>query len=176
MPPGDRSKTKPLSDVEAKHSFGLRVIAVYEVAKTVCLIIVALVAFGLHKEQNFNHLLYVLDHLSLADSNGLRWKLVQLLEEMGPGKFVAIGIVALCYAAIFAIEGIGLWLRKHWAEWFTVIATGSLIPFEVYEVFHKFNLLKLAALLGNIAIVVYLVRLAMQPHKASSADSQNTQA
>jgi uncharacterized membrane protein (DUF2068 family) len=164
MPSGHRSPTKPLSDVEAKHSLGLRVIAIYEVAKTVCLIIVAVVAFGLHQEKNFDHLVHALEHLSLADTNGLRWQLVQWLEQLGPGKFAAIGIVALCYAAIFATEGIGLWLRKHWAEWFTVIATGSLVPFEIYEVFHKFSLLKLAALLANVVIVVYLVRLAMQPH------------
>jgi uncharacterized membrane protein (DUF2068 family) len=164
MSPGDRRITKPTSDIEAQHSLGLRIIAIYKAIKTVCLIFVAIVAFGLHQEKNLDHLVHALEHLSLTDSNGLRWQLVQLLENMGPGKFVAIGIVALAYAAIFATEGTGLWLRKHWAEWFTVIATGSLIPFEIYEVFHKFNLLKLAALLANVAIVVYLVRLALQPH------------
>jgi len=58
----------------------------------------------------------------------------------------------------------GLWLRKHWAEWFTVVATGSLIPFEAYEMVHKFSWLKLGAFIGNIVIVIYLVRIAMQPH------------
>lgn len=156
--------TKPVSEIEARHSLGLRVIAIYEVIKTLCLIFVAFVAFGLHQEQNFEHLVHMLEHLSLQDSSDMRWRLVGLLQEMGPSKFMAIGIVALGYAAIFATEGIGLWLRKHWAEWFTVIATGSLIPVEVYEVFHKFNWLKLGALIGNIVIVVYLVRIAMQPH------------
>ncbi|GGA23008.1 DUF2127 domain-containing protein [Dyella nitratireducens] len=156
--------TKPVSEIEARHGFGLRVIAVYEVIKTLCLILVAFVAFGLHQEQNFERLVHTLEHLSLQDSSGMRWRMVELLQEMGPSKFMAIGIVALGYAAIFATEGIGLWLRKHWAEWFTVIATASLIPVEAYEVFHKFNWLKLGALIGNIAIVIYLVRIAMQPH------------
>jgi uncharacterized membrane protein (DUF2068 family) len=156
--------TKPVPEIEARHSFGLRVIAIYEVIKTLCLLFVAFVAFGLHQEQNFDHLVHTLEHLSLQDSSGMRWRLVGLLQEMGPSKFMAIGIVALAYAAIFATEGIGLWLRKHWAEWFTVIATGSLIPVEAYEVFHKFNWLKLGALIGNIVIVIYLIRIAMQPH------------
>jgi uncharacterized membrane protein (DUF2068 family) len=157
--------TKPVPEIEASHSFGLRVIAVYEVIKTLCLLFVAFVAFGLHKEQNFDQLVHTLEHLSLQDSSGMRWRLVGLLQEMGPSKFMAIGIVALGYAAIFATEGIGLWLRKHWAEWFTVIATGSLIPVEVYEVFHKFNWLKLGALIGNVVIVIYLIRIAMQPYR-----------
>jgi uncharacterized membrane protein (DUF2068 family) len=156
--------TKPVSDIEARHSFGLRLIAIYKAIKSVCLIFVAFAVFHLHKEQNFAHLLYVLEHLSLQDISGMRWRLVGLLQNWGPNKFIAIGIVALAYAAIFATEGIGLWLRKHWAEWFTVIATGSLIPFEAYEMFHKFSWLKLGAFVGNIAIVIYLVRIAMQPH------------
>ncbi|GLQ90459.1 DUF2127 domain-containing protein [Dyella flagellata] len=156
--------TKPVSEIEARHSFGLRVIAIYEVIKTLCLIFVAFVAFGLHQQQNFERLVHTLEHLSLQDSSGMRWRLVELLQEMGPSKFMAIGIVALAYAAVFAAEGIGLWLRKHWAEWFTVIATGSLIPVEAYEMFHKFGWLKLGALIGNVAIVIYLVRIAMQPH------------
>ena len=161
--------TKPVPEIEASHSFGLRVIAVYEVIKTLCLLFVAFVAFGLHKEQNFDQLVHMLEHLSLQDSSGMRWRLVGLLQEMGPSKFMAIGIVALGYAAIFATEGIGLWLRKHWAEWFTVIATGSLIPVEVYEVFHKFNWLKLGALIGNVVIVIYLVRIALQPARRTTA-------
>jgi len=160
--------TQPVSEIEARHSFGLRVIAIYKAIKSACLILVAIVAFDLHREQTFERLVHMLEHLSLQDSSGMRWRLVGLLQEMGPSKFIAIGIVALAYAAIFATEGIGLWLRKHWAEWFTVIATGSLIPVEAYEMAHKFSWLKLGALVGNIVIVIYLVRLAMQPHKRAA--------
>ncbi|WP_266170023.1 DUF2127 domain-containing protein [Dyella subtropica] len=164
MPHSDHHITQPSSEIEAQHSVGLRIIAIYKAVKTVCLILVAIAAFRLNKQVNFEHLVHWLEHLSLTDSNNLRWRLVNTLVEWGPSKFVAIGIVALGYAAIFATEGTGLWLRKHWAEWFTVIATGSLIPLELYEVVVHFTWLKLAALVANIAIVVYLVRIAMQPH------------
>jgi uncharacterized membrane protein (DUF2068 family) len=171
MSPSERRITKPSTEIEAQHSVGLRVIAIYKGIKTIGLIILAFMAFGLHREKTFDHLIDILEHLSLTDTNGLRWQLVELLENMGPSKFVAIGIVALVYAAIFATEGTGLWLRKHWAEWFTVIATGSLIPVEIYEVFHRFGWLKLGALIANVAIVLYLIRLALQPHARSSTDS-----
>ena len=156
--------TKPTSEIEARHSLGLRVIALYKGLKSAGLIFVAFVAFDLHRERNFERLVHMLEHLSLQDSSAMRWRLVGLLQQWGPSKFIAAGIVALVYAAIFATEGIGLWLRRHWAEWFTVIATGSLIPVEAYEMFHKFNWLKLGAFIGNVVIVVYLVRIAMQPH------------
>ena len=156
---------KPIPTRRSPHGVGLRVIAIYEAVKTVGLLLVAVAAFHLIRTQNFDHLVHWLEHLSLADSNGLRWKLVELLQQMGPSKFVAIGVVALAYALIFGIEGIGLWLGKHWAEWFTVIATGSLIPLELYETLYHFGWLKLAALVGNVIIIVYLVQVARQPQR-----------
>ena len=149
-------------------SLGIRVIASYKLAKTIGLILVAIAAFHLDRSQNFERLVHWLEQLSLSDSNGLRWKLVEKLQSMGPSKFVAIGLVALGYAAVFATEGIGLWLQKYWAEWFTVFATGSLVPLEIYEIAKRFGWLKLAALVANIAVVVYLVRAALQAHKSRS--------
>ncbi len=115
-----------------------------------------------------------LGHLSLTNSSGLRWQLVDALTKLGPSRFVAIGLVALGYATLFATEGIGLWLRKHWAEWFTVIATGSLIPIELYETVQRFGWINLGVLLGNIGIVIYLARIAIQPHQRKSRARTHT--
>ncbi|MDO1528191.1 DUF2127 domain-containing protein [Fulvimonas sp. R45] len=144
------------------HRAGLRVIAIYEIAKTLCLLLVAIAAFHLEHQQNFERLVHWLEHLPLTGSSGLRWKLVAALQAFGPSRFVAVGLVVLGYAVLFGIEGVGLLMGKYWAEWFTVIATASLIPLELYETLHRFGWLKLAALLGNVAIVVYLVRVALQ--------------
>lgn len=143
------------------HRTGLRVIAVYEVIKTLCLVLVAVAAFHLYHQQNFERLVRWLGHLTLTDSNGLRWRLVNALQDFGPSRFVAVGVVALGYAVLFGIEGVGLLMGKYWAEWFTVIATASLIPLELYETVHHFGWIKFAALVGNVVIVVYLVRVAL---------------
>ncbi len=167
MPDTDRStRPPPAETTESQHRVGLRVIAVYKAVQTLALILVALEAFRLNHTENFNQLVHWLQHLSLAGSNSLRWQLVGALRAMGPSKFVAIGSVALAYAALFATEGIGLWLRKYWAEWFTVIATGSLIPLELYETLLHFGWIKLATLLANVAIVAYLMRVALQSRAA----------
>lgn len=162
------TQTRSSAAPKAHRNGWISVIAAYKAAKTMALILVAVAAFQLDRSENFAHLVHWLEQLSLSDSDGLRWKLVAKLQSMGPSKFVAIGVVALAYAAIFATEGIGLWLQKHWAEWFTVIATGSLIPVEIYEAVHQFSWLKVAALTGNVAIVVYLVRVALQSRKQPS--------
>lgn len=71
-------------------------------------------------------------------------------------------VVAGAYVALVLAEGIGLWFRRAWAEWLTVLATGAFIPFEIWRmVLHRREHLVLVAsvLLINVAVVVYLVRL-----------------
>jgi uncharacterized membrane protein (DUF2068 family) len=48
-------------------------------------------------------------------------------------KQTALAITAFGYALLMGTEGIGLYLLKPWARWFTIIATSSLLPLEVYE-------------------------------------------
>ena len=52
-----------------------------------------------------------------------------------------------------------MWLLKRWAEWLTILITGSLIPVEIWEVFRRPHVAKVALLVVNVALVGYLVRL-----------------
>jgi len=68
-----------------------------------------------------------------------------------------IGIAAFCYAALFVVEGVGLILRKVWAEYVTSVITISFVPLEIYEVIERWSATKLVVLLLNLAIVGYLL-------------------
>ena len=48
-------------------------------------------------------------------------------------------------------------LRRRWAEYLTVVATGSLLPLELYEVARKFSVLRVGVLAINLAIVAYVI-------------------
>jgi len=82
--------------------------------------------------------------------------------------------VTLAYAAVFAVEGVGLWMEKRWAEWLTVIITASLIPLEAWEMFNRPTIGKALILLGNAAIVAYLV-WHVRTHNRSASASPPTQ-
>lgn len=69
---------------------------------------------------------------------------------------ISIGIFLL--GVLVLVEGVGLHLRRRWAEWLTVAATAVFIPFEVYEVALRATPVKLGALALNCAIVWYLVK------------------
>jgi len=67
---------------------------------------------------------------------------------------LAVGLVG--YALLEGTEGVGLAMRRRWAEYLTVVATGLLIPYEVYELGRHATLFKVGALLLNVAVVAYL--------------------
>ena len=61
------------------------------------------------------------------------------------------------YALLHLVEGTGLVTRRRWAEYLTVVATGSLLPFEVYEIARKFSVIRAGILAVNLAIVAYVI-------------------
>lgn len=82
---------------------------------------------------------------------------IQMVTQLPSHRFKQMGIGSFVYAALFLTEGIGLWLEKRWAEWFTVVITSSLVPLEVYEIFRHPSAVKMAVLAINIAVVGYLL-------------------
>jgi uncharacterized membrane protein (DUF2068 family) len=55
------------------------------------------------------------------------------------------------------VEGVGLWGGWRWAEYLAAVATSTFIPFEILELVAKPTPLKVAALVVNIVVVIYLV-------------------
>jgi uncharacterized membrane protein (DUF2068 family) len=101
---------------------------------------------------------YANEELNLEAGNGLIVQfLLRLLLLVGTFSHVTVlAIGAIAYALLEGTEGVGLAMRRRWAEYLTVIATGVLIPYEAYEVIHKVTLFKVGALLLNVAVVGYL--------------------
>lgn len=88
------------------------------------------------------------------------------LNNFDPRHIQEFGVVALLYATLFMIEGIGLWHEARWAEYLTIVATSSLVPFELYELAQKLTLVRAAALIVNLAAVAYLAwRIKHPEHK-----------
>jgi uncharacterized membrane protein (DUF2068 family) len=75
---------------------------------------------------------------------------------ISPSHLYDIGFLLVAYATLEAVEGVGLWLGKRWAEYLTFFATAAFIPLEVYEFTTAFGWFKLVTFLVNVAVVVYL--------------------
>lgn len=68
-----------------------------------------------------------------------------------------IAVAIFAYAALGLVEAVGLWLVKRWGEYLAVVATSFFLPLEVYELAEKVTVLRVAAVVVNVAAVVWLV-------------------
>ena len=85
--------------------------------------------------------------------------LIDRLGRLSRHQVSLFGVAAIAYGVLEVVEGGGLFYRKRWAEWLTVIATSLLIPLEVFELVRHPSWLKAGGIAVNVAIVVYLVRV-----------------
>ena len=73
-------------------------------------------------------------------------------------RVVILGVGLFAYATLFLVEGVGLWMQRRWAEWLTVVATGALIPLEVYECVVHPTPVPFLLLVVNAAVVWFLAK------------------
>src|SRR5436190_1967775 len=64
---------------------------------------------------------------------------------------------AVAYAVVEGVEAVGLWRERRWAEYLTAVATAGFLPFEVHELIKRTTVLRVGALVVNVAILVWLV-------------------
>jgi uncharacterized membrane protein (DUF2068 family) len=135
---------------------GLRLIAVFKLVKGLILVAVGLGAIKLlHKDVSELAANWVAA-IRVDPDNRLIHGLIAKLGLMNDRKLEELSIGSFFYAALLLTEGIGLWLKRRWAEYFTIITTCSLIPLELYEIVNRVTITRVVLLLLNAAIVWYL--------------------
>jgi uncharacterized membrane protein (DUF2068 family) len=135
----------------------IRVIALLKLAKALVLITVAAGALSLlHRHDGA--LDDWIDALVFDPHGKYVHELVTRFSLLDDHKLEVIGIGSLLYAAVFVIEGIGLMLRRMWAEVLTVIITTSFIPLEIYELVERKSTAKAVVIVVNVVVVLYLLR------------------
>ncbi len=150
-----RASKKPSS--QDSFSFVLFLIGLFKLFKAALLIVVGIGAVKLlHKDLGGTVLHWAQVLRVDTDNRYIHGALVRIfrvtpkqLRELSAGTFI--------YAGLFLTEGIGLLLRKHWAEYFTIITTGLSIPLEIYELARHFTVTKLVVTAINVLIVWYLI-------------------
>ena len=140
-----------------KGSRGLLLVAAYKLIKGLALLAVAIGALKLLHKDVAAEVAQWIDILRVDPHNHYIQKLLDKLGMVDDKKLKALSVGTFCYSALFLTEGVGLALRRRWAEYLTIASTASLLPLEVYEIVRHVDIARTVVLLANIAIVVYLV-------------------
>jgi len=89
-----------------------------------------------------------------------KWFAVHVLDfiaTLNPKKLLTVALIMLGYSIIYTLEGVGLFMEKTWAEWLTIIQTGLLMPWELYEIAKRPSLAHFGIFTANLIVVLYLI-------------------
>ncbi len=95
-------------------------------------------------------------HLHLDPAHHYPGIFLKAADNATPERLRILALGAFLYAAFRIAEGVGLWMRRRWAEWLAV-ATGLIyVPFEVAAFIHRPRFEPVAAFVVNLAVVLFL--------------------
>ena len=96
-------------------------------------------------------------------------------DNVTDARLWAAARIAFAYAALRFTEAYGLWRCRTWAEWVALVSGTLLLPLEVRELFRGVTLVRCGLLVGNIAIVLYMLYVILanrrERQRAASASS-----
>jgi uncharacterized membrane protein (DUF2068 family) len=118
----------------------------------------------------------VVSHLGLDPHNHLIHSLISRLTGIDRAHLRAIQAGTFFYALLHLVEGIGLILGRDWAGYLVIVATSSLIPFEIYEIVRRPTVLRGSLFVLNVGIVIYLIVTLRREHKARQGLARDSQA
>ena len=154
----DRMKTAP--------SKTIYFIAAFKLFKAVMLLMVGLGALKLVHRDVAEALTNWAYHIHVDPESRHLHRIFEKAFNANPKQLKEVAAGTFFYSAMLFTEGIGLLLRRRWAEYFTIVMTALFIPLEIYELFEKPTLTRVVVLVINSAIVWYLASRVRKPEAA----------
>jgi uncharacterized membrane protein (DUF2068 family) len=144
----------------------LLAIALFKLVKAASLIALGIGAIKLLHQDVAATVTGWIEDLHVDPDNHLVHGLLTRVLAISPDELKVASVGTFLYAALLLTEGVGLLLKRKWAEYLTIIATSSLVPLELYELSLHVSAAKIAVLVANIGIVAYLVWLVRRSRHA----------
>jgi uncharacterized membrane protein (DUF2068 family) len=140
-----------------KSDLGLTIIGIGKLIKVTVLVTVGVAALAAVNHDPPQMLMQLANTVGFDHDSRHLHRLVEKVSGVSQKELEAIGFASFVYAALFGIEGVGLLMKKRWAEYFTMVITVSFIPLELYEIIHRASIAKIVTLVLNVIVFVYLV-------------------
>jgi uncharacterized membrane protein (DUF2068 family) len=146
------------SSMKTSQTRVVRLIGLFKLLKGVLLIAVGVAALKLLHTDIASLVEGWARMLGVDQSSRFVGRALSTAAALTPNRVRDLIVGSFLYGGLFLTEGIGLWLQKRWAMWFTVIITGSFLPVEIYELVRHPSAGKVGILAINLALVGYLIR------------------
>lgn len=137
---------------------GLTLIGLFKLAKGLALLVLAVGLLRLLHRDVEATVTHWIERLRVDPDNHYLHGFLVRVFRVTPRQLRELSAGTFLYAGIFLTEGVGLLMRKHWAEYMTVISTSLFIPLECYELWHRATWPRAIILAINVLTVWYLAR------------------
>ena len=97
-----------------------------------------------------------------------------LIGSITPHRLEVIALALALDGVLTSFEGWALRRGHWWGRWIVVVATGSLMPFEVIAFARHRRWTELAAFALNFAVVAYLGQRALARHREAKSTALRT--
>jgi uncharacterized membrane protein (DUF2068 family) len=144
-------------------SFVLVLIGVFKLVKALLLIAVGIGAIKFLHKDVVSTVMHWTQVLRVDPDNRFVHGLLVRIFRVTPTQLKEVSLGTFLYAGLFATEGLGLLLRKRWAEYFTIVTTSALIPLESLELARHFTVTKLVVASVNV-LIVWCLMARVRPH------------
>lgn len=134
----------------------LRTIALMEFAKGIAVLAAAISLYWVDPTDVVGAFL---DFLHISPDHHLAQLLLRSADSLSDAHMWTVILIACVYSGLRFAEAFGLWRARAWAEWIALVSGAIYIPFEVYKLAHRVNLLHASIFLINVAIVAYMFYL-----------------
>jgi len=135
----------------------LRAVASFECFKGVFVVLMGVCALALVHQDTWLIAESILARLHISTDSHWAQMLLDFADSFTDARLWAAARIAFLYAILRFTEAYGLWKERTWAEWVALISGTLLLPVEVRELFRGVTFVRLALLVGNLAIVVYML-------------------
>lgn len=139
----------------------LKMIAIFKILQGLILFAIGISLLFLHSRTHWLDAIsdWVDGELMVAHSRTVLFFLNSLQNVVTGGLLQMTGLIALVTAVVLCTVGVGVYFQKYWAELLLILATATLIPFEIrHAIFHP-GAVVVIILAVNCLIVWYLYRV-----------------
>jgi uncharacterized membrane protein (DUF2068 family) len=159
---------------EARRVRFLKLIALFKIVKGGLLMLLGVSLLFLNARTRWMDelLKWIANEILLQHSKTVRFLLHNLQSVLYGGMLRATALLSLFYAALFFIEGIGVYLQQRWAAWLMIVESAALIPIEIRHLWHRPGLVGAFILLANCFIVWFLY-LVLKRHELNSRPARS---
>jgi uncharacterized membrane protein (DUF2068 family) len=151
------------------HIKGVRTVAMVELAKGVIVVLAGLGVLSMRHKDIWGIAESFLEFFHVNPYHHYVGVFINLVYRVSDVRLWKIAVVAAVYVILRFIEAYGLWYLRPWAEWLTIASGSMYIPFEVADLLRRPDWFRVAVVVVNVGIVLYMLALRLEAAKKRHA-------